>query len=228
MFMINTYQGKHRLRRPASHRTRFVAATLAALGFGLLYPEVASAAPTTDLNGIAACESGGNPQASNGTHFGLFQFDLQTWHSVGGTGDPRNASVAEQYSRAGTLMAQRGTQPWAASQGCWGGGAAPRLTLKLPTVAAPHPATPLRVAAPRPVPHTPAQHPVPIPVPAPVAHSVAPSTVHLNPASGTHTVVPGETLSGITGGDWQPLYAKNVQVIGGDPNLILPGEVLTM
>lgn len=43
---------------------------------------------------------------------GLYQFDCATWHSVGCSGDPVNASPAEQRRCAGRLQAQRGNQPW--------------------------------------------------------------------------------------------------------------------
>jgi LysM repeat protein len=45
----------------------------------------------------------------------------------------------------------------------------------------------------------------------------------------TYTVVSGDTLSGIAdsyGISWQDLYAANTDVIGSDPNLIIPGQVL--
>jgi LysM repeat protein len=62
---------------------------------------------------VANCESSGNPRAVNPSgHEGLFQFDLPTWHSVGGTGHPVNASPAEQLKRAKMLYAQRGSSPW--------------------------------------------------------------------------------------------------------------------
>ncbi|GAB3944474.1 hypothetical protein GCM10029976_068710 [Kribbella albertanoniae] len=63
---------------------------------------------------VANCESSGNPRAvsSNGKYFGLFQFDMQTWRSVGGSGSPAKASAAEQLMRAKKLYAQRGNQPW--------------------------------------------------------------------------------------------------------------------
>lgn len=66
------------------------------------------------LQAIAACESGGNPAAvsADGTYRGKYQFDMQTWQSVGGSGDPAAASEAEQDRRAQALMAQRGTSPW--------------------------------------------------------------------------------------------------------------------
>ena len=45
------------------------------------------------LESIAACESGGNPEAvsSEGTYRGKYQFDQGTWESVGGSGDPAAA-----------------------------------------------------------------------------------------------------------------------------------------
>jgi resuscitation-promoting factor RpfB len=62
---------------------------------------------------VAQCESSGNPRAvSPAGYYGLFQFDLQTWRSVGGSGNPINASAAEQLSRAKKLYAQRGASPW--------------------------------------------------------------------------------------------------------------------
>lgn len=63
---------------------------------------------------VAMCESGLNPRALNpgGKYRGLFQFDLPTWRSVGGSGDPAAASVAEQLKRAKLLFAARGAQPW--------------------------------------------------------------------------------------------------------------------
>ena len=66
------------------------------------------------LAGIRACESGGNYGAvsSNGKHRGAYQFDQQTWESVGGSGDPAAASPAEQDQRAGALRQQRGSSPW--------------------------------------------------------------------------------------------------------------------
>jgi hypothetical protein len=66
------------------------------------------------LEAIAACESGGEPSAvsAGGTYRGKYQFDVQTWQSVGGTGDPAAAPEAEQDARAAALAAQRGSSPW--------------------------------------------------------------------------------------------------------------------
>jgi soluble lytic murein transglycosylase-like protein len=66
------------------------------------------------LKRIARCESGGNPRAiaPGGTYRGKYQFDRQTWRSMGGKGDPARASEAEQDRRALALLRERGTSPW--------------------------------------------------------------------------------------------------------------------
>lgn len=53
------------------------------------------------------------------------------------------------------------------------------------------------------------------------------------PARRTYTVVRGDTLSGIASrfgvaGGWSALYAANRAVIGGNPNLIYPGQTLVI
>lgn len=66
----------------------------------------------SNLDSIAQCESGGDPTATNGPYRGKYQFDQQTWNSVGGSGDPAAAPEAEQDQRAAMLQAQRGNSPW--------------------------------------------------------------------------------------------------------------------
>lgn len=62
---------------------------------------------------LARCESGGNPHAVNPAgYYGLYQFSVGTWHSVGGHGMPNQASPAEQTHRAQILFARSGRSPW--------------------------------------------------------------------------------------------------------------------
>lgn len=63
---------------------------------------------------LARCESGGNPTivSSNGLYYGLYQFSLGTWRSVGGSGLPTDASAAEQTARAQALQARSGWGQW--------------------------------------------------------------------------------------------------------------------
>ena len=71
------------------------------------------------LESVAACESGGDPTAVSpgGQYRGKYQFDRQTWQSVGGAGDPAAAPEAEQDRRAAQLQAQQGSSPWPACGG---------------------------------------------------------------------------------------------------------------
>ena len=66
------------------------------------------------LEAIASCESGGDPTAvdASGTYRGKYQFDMGTWASMGGSGDPAAAPEAEQDYRAALLYSQSGSSPW--------------------------------------------------------------------------------------------------------------------
>ncbi len=79
-------------------------------------PEPAEAVSLDGVWGkLAQCESGGNPRANNaGMYFGLYQFSMQTWAAVGGSGSPADASPEEQTQRAKTLQAQSGWGQWPA------------------------------------------------------------------------------------------------------------------
>jgi hypothetical protein len=61
---------------------------------------------------LATCESGNDPHSRDGAYHGLYQFSLGTWQSVGGRGDPADASVQEQTYRAWLLYQSAGRSPW--------------------------------------------------------------------------------------------------------------------
>ncbi|CAA9395408.1 MAG: Cell wall-binding protein [uncultured Nocardioides sp.] len=62
---------------------------------------------------LANCESSGNPRAVNPAgYYGLYQFNVATWRSVGGSGMPHHASAGEQTFRAKLLYKSRGRSPW--------------------------------------------------------------------------------------------------------------------
>jgi uncharacterized protein YabE (DUF348 family) len=68
-------------------------------------------------DGLAYCESTNTRHAVNNpagylSTYGLFQFDLPTWASVGGSGNPGDASPEEQLVRAKLLFQSRGLEPW--------------------------------------------------------------------------------------------------------------------
>jgi hypothetical protein len=239
--------GRHRVvhgrhRKPVPPRTAGATvartalagtALVAPFGVQLLGAPVAEAAavrPASGWGAIVHCESGGNPRASNGTHFGLFQFDLPTWRSVNGPGHPLNASPAQQIAAAERLFARRGTQPWAASQSCWSG-VTRALTIRSGPARVVAGATkpravpkPRVVVKPKPKVHvapklTPKPHPAPrvtsrrlTPAPPPKLHS--------------HRVIRGDTLSEIAARNRVPQRALH-GFRSGNPNLIFPGEIVT-
>lgn len=114
--------GRHsKARDPRGVAARRAVATVsvtAAVGTGatLIGAQGASAASSSTVwDRLAQCESSGNfknnDTGRNG-HFGGFQFSPATWRSVGGTGSPANASIAEQLKRAKILLARSGPGQW--------------------------------------------------------------------------------------------------------------------
>ncbi|WP_406125532.1 ubiquitin-like domain-containing protein [Streptomyces sp. NBC_00989] len=77
-------------------------------------PTSVQGADQLNWHGLATCESGGRPGAvdPSGTYGGLYQFDTHTWHSLGGSGRPQDASADEQTFRAKRLYVRRGSSPW--------------------------------------------------------------------------------------------------------------------
>ena len=62
-------------------------------------------ATSSDLAAIRYCESRNNYATDTGNgYYGAYQFSLSTWESVGGSGNPANASPSEQDMRAQMLI----------------------------------------------------------------------------------------------------------------------------
>ncbi|MFI6421375.1 ubiquitin-like domain-containing protein [Streptomyces sp. NPDC050842] len=97
--------GEEIVREPVSRKVRVGTRAL---------PTSVAGADGLDWGALAACESGGRPNAvdPSGTYGGLYQFDPGTWRSLGGTGTAQNAPAAEQTFRAKKLYVQRGASPW--------------------------------------------------------------------------------------------------------------------
>jgi uncharacterized protein YabE (DUF348 family) len=53
---------------------------------------------------LSDCEAGGRPNAFDPPYYGMYQFRANTWHAVGGTGLPSQASANEQTYRAQLLF----------------------------------------------------------------------------------------------------------------------------
>ncbi|MFJ4846847.1 MULTISPECIES: transglycosylase family protein [unclassified Streptomyces] len=214
-------KGKHRRQR-TNRFVRigaFAGTTSAAIALPVVGATGAHAAPVSVWDKVASCESTNNWSINTGNGFyGGLQFTQSTWAGFGGTKYAARADLAtkaEQIAVAEKVLAVQGPQAWPVC------GPKAGLTKDMADTSA----TPESVAgttAPKPA--TPAKDTT---AGKPAGSTSKPGT------GGSYTVVGGDTLSSIadaqdvTGG-WHELYAANRSVIGGDPNLIRPGQVLAL
>ncbi|TYC97890.1 LysM peptidoglycan-binding domain-containing protein [Arthrobacter echini] len=146
----------------------------------------ANAAPGSDWDALAQCESGGDWNINSGNGFsGGLQFQKSTWDAFGGKGQPQDASRSQQIAVAENVLAGQGWGAWPACSAKLGlnGAAAPA-----PVQFAQSAAVQAPVAAPvaqAPVVQAPVAAPVaqaPAPVAAPVAPAAAPVAAPVAPA----------------------------------------------
>ncbi|MFD7085354.1 ubiquitin-like domain-containing protein [Streptomyces sp. NPDC059918] len=113
-YVLRTVNGvRQKPRMVAEETVREPVTQLVRVGTRPLPTSVAGA-DGLDWGALAQCESGGRPSATDasGTYGGLYQFDVRTWQSLGGSGRPQDAAGSEQTYRAKKLYVQRGATPW--------------------------------------------------------------------------------------------------------------------
>ncbi|WP_062216443.1 transglycosylase family protein [Streptomyces sp. NBRC 109706] len=216
------FSGKGRHRRPSTPTRIATAAgvTGAAVALPLIGATGASAASVDTWDAVAQCESGGNWSINTGNgYYGGLQFSQSSWEAAGGTqyaARADQASKEQQIAAAEQLLAMQGPGAWptcGAQAGLSAGGPAPEL------------GTGGEQSAPAPEPEA-APEPEPEPEPAPAPEAAPRAT-----DGATYTVVKGDTLSAIAAEHdttWRQIWADNVDVVGEDPNLILPGQKLAV
>ncbi|KUM98856.1 peptidase [Streptomyces cellostaticus] len=210
-------RGRHRRYQP--NRINRASLTVTASGAGLAIPLVAAgsadAADASTWNKVAACESSGNWSINTGNgYYGGLQFTQSTWEAYGGTRYAPRADLAsrdQQMAVAEKVLDGQGPGAWpvcSVRAGLSRGGGAPEVHTDS--------------AATRPVKAT-------------SVRDVQPQTTPQSRAGRAemYTVVHGDTLSGIAGerhvqGGWRRLYEGNRTTIGADPDLILPGQRLSL
>jgi hypothetical protein len=201
--------------RDSARKTR---ATAALAGAALLAPlgllaatGNAAAADSGVWDRIAQCESGGDWHINTGNgYYGGLQFSAATWRAYGGTAyasTADQASKGQQIAVATKVQRAQGWDAWptcSARAGAYG--SAPSVSSGSATTKS-----------------------------APSKPSKAParsqSHTDRGASRGDYTVRAGDTLSGIAarhGTTWQRLYAANQAVIGGDPDVIVPGQRLEL
>ncbi|HIX80334.1 MAG TPA: DUF3235 domain-containing protein [Candidatus Corynebacterium faecipullorum] len=134
--------GRHSAKNK-SIATKFAASTVAVGAAAAIMAPNAAAAPDSDWDRLAQCESGGNwaINTGNGYHGGL-QFSAQTWQAFGGGEFAPTANLAtreQQIAVAERTLAQQGWGAWPACSASLGLNSAPtpRNVSAAPAPAAP-------------------------------------------------------------------------------------------
>ncbi len=195
---------------------------LTAGGVGIALPLImattANAASTETWDRVAQCESSGDWSINTGNGFyGGLQFTQSTWNEFGGAQYASRADLAtkeQQIAIAEKVLASQGPGAWpvcSIKAGLTRGSAEPT---KAPAAAQP---TEQKQEAPQ------AEAPQPR----------AERSQDRADRGASYTVVVGDTLSVIAqdqsvDGGWNALYSANRQVVGDDPNLIFPGQKLSI
>lgn len=137
--------GRHSAKNN-SFATKFAASTVAVGAAAAIMAPTASAAPDSDWDRLAQCESGGNWAINTGNgYYGGLQFSGQTWSAFGGGQYAPTANQAtreQQIAVAEKILASQGWGAWPACSASLGLNSAPT-----PRDAAPAPAPVQQAAA---------------------------------------------------------------------------------
>ncbi|MEV5610666.1 transglycosylase family protein [Streptomyces sp. NPDC052225] len=194
-------RGRHRRYQPS--RVNRASLTVTVGGAGIAIPLIgagaAQAADDATWNKVAACESSGNWSINTGNgYYGGLQFTRSTWAAYGGTAYAPRADLATKDQQVAVAEKVLKGQ----GPGAW-------------------PVCSQRAGLTR--------------EPARTVRDVKPEVIPQSTAGRgeSYTVLGGDTLSGIADarkvrGGWERLYAANRTVIGGDPDLIVPGQRLSL
>ncbi|MCX4232577.1 transglycosylase family protein [Streptomyces sp. NPDC020707] len=196
------------------------AALLAPLGL-LAANGNAAAADSGVWDRIAQCESGGNWHINTGNgYYGGLQFSAGSWRAYGGTAyasTADKASKAQQIAVAAKVQRAQGWGAWptcAARAGAYGSAPAGSSAGATRKAAPSKPSNSSKSSK---------------PPKASGAQERSAGHTGRGSSRGDYTVRGGDTLSGIAaryGTTWQRVYAANRTVIGGDPDVIVPGQRL--
>ncbi|UOB08679.1 transglycosylase family protein [Streptomyces sp. HP-A2021] len=218
-------RGRHRRYQP--NRINRASLTVTAGGAGMALPFMgagtAQAADVDTWNKVAACESSNdwNINTGNGFYGGL-QFTQSTWEAYGGRAYAARADLAtknQQIAVAEKVLDGQGPGAWPVCSlraGLTRGGAEPDIRPASESTRKSEKAD--RKQRPK-----------------TSIEDVRPQSTPQSRAGSAemYTVVRGDTLSGIAQerevrGGWRGLYAANRSAIGGDPDLIVPGQRLAL
>ncbi|MFE6816696.1 MULTISPECIES: transglycosylase family protein [unclassified Streptomyces] len=224
-------RGRHRRHQPS--RINRASLTVTAGGAGMALPLIGAgtvhAASLDVWEKVASCESTSHWHINTGNgYFGGLQFSQSTWEAYGGTHYAPRADLAskdQQIAIAERVLKGQGPGAWPScgpAAGLARGGDAPDVTPggTGTTKASRAGNTPSTASLPgqRALSERPARN---------VGPTAVPTVREM------YTVTPGDSLSKIARdervqGGWKRLYDANRPVVGDDPDLILPGQRLTL
>ncbi|EFL28935.1 putative M23 peptidase domain protein [Streptomyces himastatinicus ATCC 53653] len=216
-------RGRHRRYKP--NRISRASLSVTAGGAGIALPLVAAAganaASSETWDKVAQCESTNNWDINSGNGFyGGLQFTQSTWEAYGGTAYAARADLAtraQQIAVAEKVLDGQGPGAWPVCSGKAGlaqdTGAPQSAPKVVKTVAKERANTAEQVRQSKPTPTS---------LPG-----------NASTKSGPYVVVGGDTLSRIADtqevrGGWQALYETNRATVGSDPDLIYPGQKLSL
>ncbi|WP_046776636.1 transglycosylase family protein [Streptomyces yangpuensis] len=217
-------RGRHRRYQPSSINRASLAVTAGGAGIALPFmgAGVAEAASVDTWNKVAACESTNNWRINTGNgYYGGLQFSQSTWRAFGGATYAPRADLAtkeQQIAVAEKVLNGQGPGAWphcGKGAGLTRGGPSPALAAQVPA----QPEARTQQRAPQ--------------VRTASAQGTAPRPTGTSVLPNPYVVGPGDSLSAIATeqrveGGWQALYETNRAVVGDNPNLIFPGQRLTM
>jgi len=184
-----------------------------------------ASASSVNWDAIAQCESGGNWSTNTGNgYYGGLQFSSSTWAGYGGkqyAPNAHQASRAQQIAVAERVLGGQGIGAWPVCGAH--GGSAKQYSGENTSGTSEQREAPRASRS--------EQHRRPQVRQQEQAQQQAQPTVRTGGRQ--YVVQSGDTLAkiaenhSVTGG-WQQLYRANQHVIGGDPNLILPGQHLAL
>lgn len=232
-------RGRHR-RSSTIIRNSKVALAVTAGGVGIALPVIgagtAEAASVSTWDKVAMCESTNNWSINTGNGFyGGLQFQQSTWVEFGGTQYAPRADLAtkqQQILIAEKVLAVQGPGAWpvcSVKAGLTKNSGAPQFNTPAAPPSKPAPTTPAVPSTPKAQPKAEQQAPKQA-----ERKQERPNRAEARTTKTTsYRVVSGDTLYRIAtahdvSGGWKTVYDDNRQVIGSNPNLIYPGQQLSL
>jgi nucleoid-associated protein YgaU len=206
---------------------------------GLVTATAASAAPVSTWDAVAQCESTGNWSIDTGNGFsGGLQFSPSTWAAYGGTqyaSSAGQASEGQQIAVAEKVLASQGPGAWPVcgpKAGLTQGGSAASVdTSSSSSSSSRSSSAPSSSNSGHSYRYSSHSSSSGSSERSGSSYSSSSSSSSAKASGHTYTVKSGDTLGAIAaanGESWQTLYSANSSMVGSNPDLIFPGQVLSV